>query len=169
MIYDLVPENDEMLKQELDAFDFTNPPVDPIELAKNLTETMLSKDGIGLAANQVGLPYRVFVVAANPVLAIFNPNIVDYSDEEIVMEEGCLSYPGYYIKIKRPKNIKIRFTMPNGEVVTRLFSGMTSRIIQHEYDHVEGVIYKTRASAYHREKANKDHKLFMRKLKNANR
>ena len=102
---------------------------------------MLSHDGIGLAANQIGLPYRVFAIKANPVLVCFNPRIVDYSKETIVLEEGCLTFPGLYLKIKRPRDIKCRFTYPNGETITKTFTGATARIFQHELDHLNGILF----------------------------
>src|SRR5665213_1536971 len=118
MILDLVPPTDPILKQKLEKFSFTNPPTDPTQLARDITETMISKNGLGLAANQVGLPYRVFAMKSNPVYVCFNPIIVDISTEKIYLEEGCLTFPGLFIKIKRPKTIKARFTMPNGQTDT---------------------------------------------------
>lgn len=125
----------------MESFDFSNPPIDPIELAQNLTETMLANGGIGLAANQCGLPYRVFAVASNPVLVCFNPIIVDRTTETVELEEGCLSFKGLILKIKRPLAIKARFTMPNGVTETHKYTGMTARIFQHEYDHIEGITF----------------------------
>jgi peptide deformylase len=69
---------------------------------------MLYNDGLGLSANQIGLPYRAFAIKAEKIIVCFNPRIVDYSEETIYLEEGCLSYPNLYIKVKRPKKIKIR-------------------------------------------------------------
>jgi len=165
MIYDMVPENSAILKTKMERFDFSNPSIDPSELARNLTETMLHYNGVGLAANQCGLPYRIFVIKSNPVIACFNPIIVATGDKQVLLEEGCLSYPGFYIKIKRPQAIKIRFTMPNGETVTNVYSGLTARCIMHEYDHLEGLSFKARATQYHRDKANKDYKLYLRRKK----
>lgn len=155
MTLQLVDKNDSLLKTYIEPFDFVNPPVDPIEFAKELVHCMMENNGIGLAANQVGKPYRVFAMRSNPVLVCYNPKIVDYSEETIYLEEGCLTYPNLYVKIKRPKKIKVRFTMPNGEVVTKTFDGVTARIFQHEMDHLNGIIFTSRATLYHREKAEK--------------
>ena len=141
MILNLIENTEPILHEKLERFDFGNPPVDPSELAINLTETMLKNDGIGLAANQVGLPYRVFVIRCSPVLCCFNPIIVDTSIERIKMEEGCLSYKGLILNIERPKSIRVRFTLPNGETKTEKFTGMTARIFQHEYQHLNGEIF----------------------------
>lgn len=142
MIYDLVDKNDEMLHKAVEKFNFANPPIDPSELANNLAETMLYNNGMGLAANQCGLPYRAFVIKSNPILACFNPIIVDDNSEAITLEEGCLTIKGYIIKITRPKLVKVRYTQPDGQVITRVFDGLTARIFQHEMMHLEGKTFK---------------------------
>lgn len=164
MIIDLIPKDHDLLRTKLEPFDFSNPPTDPIQLAKDLTETMLHHNGIGLAANQVGLPYRVFVIKSNPVLACFNPKIVSQSGEEIELEEGCLTFPNYYVKIRRPKQIRVRYTYPNGETVTQIYDGMTARIFQHELDHLNGVLFMSHATLYRRQQAEKNAKLARKKL-----
>ena len=163
MILNLVNSEDPILKEERPAFDFTNPPCDPVELAKNLTETMIANNGLGLSANQVGLKYRVFVMNGSPVHACFNPRIVDETLTNIVlMDEGCLSFPNFYVKVKRPRTIKVRYTMPNGETVTHKFDGITARCFLHELDHLNGVIFTTRANQFHLNKAMKRKKLLER-------
>lgn len=134
----LIPENDQLLSVKTELFDFSNPPIDPVELAHILAQALIKYKGVGISANQLGLPYRVFAMATNPITVCFNPRIVDVGSELISLDEGCLSYPGTFVKIYRPKNIKSRYTLPNGETVTNTFTGMTARIFQHEYDHQEG-------------------------------
>lgn len=152
-ILQLVPKDDPILKKKLEPFDWLNPQADPIEVAKDLTETMLSHNGLGLAANQVGLKFRVFVMKSSPIICAFNPIIVDRSEEQIYLDEGCLSYKNLFIKIKRPKAIRVRFAKPNGDVDTYKFEGMTARIFQHELDHLDGITFQTRATKYHLELA----------------
>ena len=158
MIYPLVDCNDPILKTELQPFDFSDPPVNPLDLVSDLAETMLTEGGIGISANQVGLPYRVFVMQAEELIPCFNPRIVDMSNETIVLEEGCLSYPGMFVKVKRPRRIKVRYADPNGKVVTRVFDGMSSRVFQHELDHLNGVNYQQRANRIHLDQARKKKK-----------
>lgn len=155
MILELVKASDKILKETLEPFDFSNPPVDPVQLSKDLAETMIANDGLGLAANQVGLPYRVFVINASEVIACFNPRIVDVSEETVFLDEGCLSFPGLLVKVTRPKKIKVRYTQPNGEVLTRAFDGMTSRIFQRCFDYLIGVNMLDRCNYLEREKARK--------------
>ena len=154
MIFDLVKSTDPLLKTKLDKFNFDNPPTNPIELAISLAETMIHNNGIGLAANQVGLPYRVFVLMAEEILVCFNPIIVDTTSEEIYLEEGCLSFPG--MLVKRPKSIKIRFTDADRKVYTKSFTGMTARAVLHELDHLDGITFKDRATTYHWQQAKKN-------------
>ena len=154
----LVKDSDPILSQQMPVFDFDNPPTDPIQLAYDLVESMRHHNGLGLSANQIGLPYRVFSMQAVPAIVCFNPKVVDASSEEIVLEEGCLSFPGLGIKIKRSRHIKVRYTEPNGEIVTRKFTGMAARCFLHELDHMNGTKYIDRASFVQKELALKRQK-----------
>ena len=135
----LVDHTDPLLRTELEPFDFANPPFDPIEFAHKIVHFMYESGGIGLAANQIGVPYRVFAMRGDPEnFVCFNPKIVMPSEEHVVLEEGCLSFKNLYIAKKRPKHVRVRFQTPNGETMTRTFTGMTARIFQHELDHLDG-------------------------------
>ena len=134
----MVPPDHELLTTKLDPFDFSNPPIDPGELANILVKEMNERSGLGLSANQLGLPHRVFAMRASPNLVCFNPRIVWASTETTVLEEGCLSFPNLVYKAKRPNAIRVRFATPNGEVTTKDFNGMTARVFQHEMDHMDG-------------------------------
>jgi len=170
-LYTLIDNSHPILKQPTDKFDFENPQIPPDQLASQLGETMIYNHGIGLAAPQVGIPLSVFVVGdpdnRESVICMFNPSIVDTFSEDVYYEEGCLSFPGLYIKIKRPGAIRIRFTDMNGETTTTKYTGMTARAIQHEYDHLQGTLYQTRANMIHRERAMRQYKLLMRRRKKA--
>lgn len=151
--YDLVEYNHPMLHTKLEQFDFANPPIDPIVLANRLIVTMNANSGLGLSANQCGLPYRVFVLRSEPVTVCFNPKILYFSNDIISLEEGCLSFPFLYLKIKRPNWIRARYTTALGETRADRFIGMTSRVFQHEYDHLEGINYQNRANRAHIDRA----------------
>jgi len=153
MIKDLVKYDDPILKNETEKFDFTEPQMDPVELSRELAETMIFNNGIGLAANQIGRPYSVFAMMAEKIIVCFNPKIVDMSLEKIYLDEGCLSYPGLDVKVQRSKKIKVRYTEPSGEVVTKVFDGMTSRVFQHELDHLDGTNFISRATGIHKTQA----------------
>ena len=157
--------NNDLLHTECKKFDFNNPPMNPVELFQNLKETMLHHRGLGLSANQVGIPYAVFVMG-NPddpdsIFSVFNPKIVDGSQKDIVLgEEGCLSYPNLFVKVKRLKSIKARFSGHDGNVGTIKLDGWTARIFQHEFDHLIGKTFQQRASKFHLDQAkNKQKKI----------
>ncbi len=158
----LVAANDPILRKQADPFDFENPQFDPEELATQLVEFMRDKDGIGLAANQVGIPLRVFAMEGEPAFVCFNPRIVMDGEELVTLEEACLTFPGLSVKVKRPKVIKVRFQGPDGEVYTKTFTGMTARIFQHELDHLDGRVFYERANRFHRDSAFKKWKKWKR-------
>lgn len=166
--YDL-GSDEEYLKKVVEPFDFSNPPTEPNQLAYDLTNTMRHYRGIGLAANQVGLPYRVFTIDSYPALCCFNPIIVLSSSEQIYLDEGCLSYPNLFIKIKRPESVKVRYTQPNGQVITQAFNGLTARIFQHELSHLNGELFFELAGPAERKRAFNQRKLIERRIKRANK
>ena len=139
--YNLVPANHPLLRTKLEIFDFKNPPTDPEELGLDLLAHMRHFGGIGLSANQLGLPYRVFCTEGEPGFVCFNPRITAFAGEPRLLDEGCLSYPGLYIKKKRPDMIRVRFFTPTGQPVVKRFNGVTSRIFQHECEHLDGESY----------------------------
>ena len=117
---------------------------------QNMFETMYNSDGVGLAAPQVGQPIRIFVLdtthededePAGIKKAFINPVILEKSGDEWVMNEGCLSLPEIREDVLRPETVKIKYVDENFNEFTEEYSGFTSRVIQHEYDHLEGVMF----------------------------
>jgi peptide deformylase len=145
-IYDLVKSTDPVLKQVCKPFDFANPPIDPIHLASSLFETMFKHSGLGLAAPQVGIPYRVFVVGYDNTnkQVFFNPEIIERSQREDDHLEGCLTFKRLFFKVSRPQEIKVKYQHVNGEWKEDKFVGLTARCIQHEYDHLDGICFTER-------------------------
>lgn len=145
-IFDLVAEDHPILKEDLPLFDFSNPPVNPNAFASTLVETCKALKGIGLSANQCGFAHRVFVMGAeDKYVAFFNPSIVQSSEEEVHMLEGCLSFPLLGLRITRPKEIVVEYQDFNGVVRQATYQGLTARCFQHELDHMNGVVYTQRA------------------------
>ena len=140
----IAPFSDDMLKQH----DFK----DRKELSMLMFEAMYRYGGMGLSANQVGLPFRMFVMGGHPEiekgrkLTVFNPIITDWSEEQILLREGCLSFPFVYLSIKRPKKIKAKFEDESGLPMKAELDGYFSRIFQHEYDHMLGKVFIEYAS-----------------------
>ena len=147
-MYTLVDKTDPVLKQPCQRFDFANPPVDPVELVDALKKLMIEKRGVGLSANQVGLPYQVFVIGdptdPDNIEAVFNPKVVYSSDIEHVIEEGCLSFPGLFLKVKRPAAIRVRYADATGKIDTKLYDQIPARVFLHEFDHMQGVVFTER-------------------------
>lgn len=145
--FTLVNKDASILTQPTKRFDFLAPPFEPVQFAQDLIKFMYDNNGIGLAANQVGVPYSIFAMRGTPEnFVCFNPTIVWYSDAIVDLEEGCLTFPGLFVKIKRPQHIRVRFNTPNGDVETRKFTGLTARIFQHEYEHLQGKLYTDNVS-----------------------
>lgn len=162
MIYD-IKHPDPLIYQTIPKFDFAS--ADPIEIAHNLAQTLISHDALGLAANQAGQEIRAFAIRAEKIIVCFNPIIVDFSDDMIYLEEGCLSFPGLTLKIKRPETVKVRYTEPNGNVVTTIFGGMTARVYQHELNHLDGIAFQSKASRLELDRGKQRKKKLDRKQK----
>lgn len=141
---------DPILRERIPDFDFSNPTHDPVQLEKDMIEIMLARDGIGLAANQVGIKARVFTMgwSEDPAgaQAFFNPMVVANTDAIEDLEEGCLSFPGVYVNIKRPKAIKARWQNSKGEWQESEFDGYNCKCFLHELDHLEGIVFQDRVS-----------------------
>jgi peptide deformylase len=111
---------------------------------------MRESQGVGLAAPQVGLKQRILVL--NPTgepgddLALVNPEILKLSGPRTTMDEGCLSFPGIYGQVTRPERARVRAQTPEGETFEEDYDGFVARIIQHEMDHLEGVLLIDRMS-----------------------
>jgi len=108
-----------------------------------MVETMRHIGGVGLAAPQVGINLKMFVVEAEEgiVRKVINPEFLEYSKHSIDHEEGCLSVPGIYKKVKRPESLKVRYLNENGESVEEELEDLWARAFQHENDHLEGILF----------------------------
>ena len=120
------------------------------ELRETLSEMvnlMRKANGVGLAANQVDIPKRFFVLEYEGVLKkVVNPEILEFSEEKVDFEEGCLSIPGIYKKVVRPKKIKVKYFDENGIEVQEELDEMWARAFQHELDHLDGILFTERLS-----------------------
>jgi|SRR5579883_353705 peptide deformylase len=120
------------------------------KLVREMLQTMYSKDGIGLAAPQVGINKQLIVIdcepdnAANPPLVLVNPTIKQLSREICVAQEGCLSIPGVYMDVKRPEVVEILYKDEYGRPKTLKAGDLLGRCIQHEIDHLNGVVFVDR-------------------------
>jgi peptide deformylase len=140
------------------------------QLIDNMYETMHNAEGVGLAAPQIGKAIRLFVVDADPMAdeypetkdfkkVFINPTIIETSGEPFSNEEGCLSVPNIRVEIVRDSIVKIKYFDENFNEHTDVYEGIVSRIVQHEYDHVEQTVFTDRVSQLKK-------KLLKRKLDN---
>lgn len=127
------------------------------ELVQDMFETMYHANGIGLAAPQIGLSVRVMVVdipeseeQEGARLALVNPRIMEVSSQTERAPEGCLSIPGLEEIVERPARVVVQGLEPDGEPVTVEATGLLSRALQHEVDHLDGVLFLDRVSAIKR-------------------
>lgn len=142
----LVPDNNLTLLSPPKEFDFSGD-IDPVMLSNIMHDRMKELGGVGLSANQVGLNIKMFVMGAGDTkMTVINPLIIETSKEEASLDEGCLSFPGIYMKVSRPESCKVRFKNIKNETVEQELFGLTARIFLHEYDHMLGKTFKHRVS-----------------------
>ena len=174
-VFPLIPPNDPRLLMQiapflddtLEQFEFA----DRKELSKVMYDNMVKYGGLGLSANQVGLPYRMFVMGGHPqvedgkVRYVFNPLINDVSPESINLKEGCLSFPFLFLSIKRPKWCSVRYTDENGKEVEETLHGMSARIFMHENEHMNGYVFTDLVSKLKLERAEKSKQKMIKEIK----
>jgi len=144
----------QVLKKKSDAIE---PDTDIKQLVEDMFETMYSANGVGLAAPQIGKSIRVFVIDGEGIedestvgfkKVFVNPEIMNEEGEELPFEEGCLSIPGIREDVIRQEKLKIKYFDENWEVHEDEFEGIPARIIQHEYDHLEGILFTDHLSGF---------------------
>ena len=145
MIKKLIPCNDTLLHTKVQKCSYN---LDRSEISCCLHENMYHYNGIGLSANQIGIDERVFVMIRDlenhEVIVCFNPRILKSYTEEVEMEEGCLSYPNIFLKIKRQDKIVVKYEDEYKKTHKIKLQGLASRVFQHEYDHMEGIDFTQR-------------------------
>ena len=146
-----------------------SPDLDRDDVEEKLLDSMKEYNGIGLSANEIGIMERVFVmysdVKKRETITCFNPEIVTKSDTEILMDEGCLTYPGLWLKVKRPDGIEVQYEDKSGEIQNQAMFGLECRIFLHEYDHMEGMDFTQKVSKIKLNRALKRKSKMMKKSK----
>ena len=145
MIKILIPSEDSLLHNKIKKCSYN---LDRSKLSYTLTENMFHHRGVGLSANQIGIKERVFVMISDietqETITCFNPKIIKESKDEVVMEEGCLSYPELFLDIPRPSSIIVKYEDEGKNLIKKRLDGFIARIFQHEYDHMEGIDFTQR-------------------------
>ena len=153
-------EDYSMLGQKIPEYTGGFPAPALVTLSKRLKMTMKLYAGLGLSANQCGVAERMFVIGTDEFqLVCINPKVLDEDDEWEKGKEGCLSSPGLFLNIERPKSIKVGFTDEFGEYKEAMLQGLSARCYLHELDHLNGIRYtsyvKPLALRMAKQKANK--------------
>lgn len=154
MILPIYTYGSQVLRQETQDIDKDYPELE--QLIENMFETMYNSQGVGLAAPQIGLPIRLVVITLDCLSddypeykdfneAYINPHILEYDNSETVsMEEGCLSIPGISEPVRRPTRIRVKYCDRNWNEREEWVEGYLARVMQHEFDHLEGTVFTDR-------------------------
>ncbi|MFY0608187.1 MAG: peptide deformylase [Cyclobacteriaceae bacterium] len=154
MIYPIVLYGDAVLKKRAEDIPVGS---DIADLVADMFETMQAASGVGLAAPQIGKSVRLFVIDDNPMMddgevgirkAFINPEIIEESGEPWAFEEGCLSIPGIREDVRRNEVVKLRYFDQDWNEHIEEFDDMHARVIQHEYDHIEGILFTDHISSF---------------------
>jgi peptide deformylase len=145
MNLELLKENDPQLLEVSDLWDF-EVDGDPTELVTEMAKFMTANGGVGLAAPQVGIKKRIFIMGNfTKLVACINPMIVSLSEDRLTDLEGCLSFPDLFMKVKRSSSCIVQYYSTEGIKFERELTGMESRVFLHEFDHLMGVTFDQRA------------------------
>ncbi|NME35248.1 MULTISPECIES: peptide deformylase [Fusobacterium] len=146
MLYEIRTYGDSCLNEKSEKVENITDEIKSI--LEDMVETMHEATGVGLAAPQVGINKRFFVldVGDKIIRKIINPKILEMSEEYTETDEGCLSVPGIYKKVKRAARIKVKYQNIDGEVIEEEMTGFLAKAFQHEYDHLEGKLFIERIS-----------------------
>jgi len=160
MILPVVAYGDPVLRKECEDIDKDYPKLD--EFIANMWDTMYNANGVGLAAPQAGRAIRLFTIDASPFAeegeedyeylqdfkkVFINAEIIERKGEEWAFNEGCLTIPDIHEDVLRPETIVMEYYDENWEFHTEEFSGLAARVIQHEYDHIEGILFTDKLSS----------------------
>ena len=139
------------------------------EKLNEVVKLMRKANGIGLAANQVETAQRFFVLEVDGnVKKIINPEILEFGDEIVEYEEGCLSIPMIYKKVNRPDRIKVKYYNEKEEEITEELTGMWARAFQHEFDHIDGVLFIDKLSPMNKRLVTKKLEILKRDFEKGN-
>ena len=170
LICELVKETDPFLREKPETFNFDSPQVDPEKLSAQLIENMIHHEGLGLSANQIGIPVQAFSMLMDEnALVVFNPEILEWDEETTYMKEGCLSFPGLWIAIERAKSVAVKFQVFDGEDQAGSMTDLSARIFQHESEHMDGDLFIDNVSRLKLKSAMHKRNMNLRKLKRKNK
>ena len=165
---DLLPEDHPVLHQEPLTWIFDPPQAAPKLMYDIMLENMVYHRGLGLSANQIGMPVKVFAMRideSDNAIVCFNPEILEESKEMVTMEEGCLSFPLLYLKKRRPEKLTVKYQNVDGNFIETKFESLAARVFHHEMDHMTGKTFLDGVSKILLQSARRKQKTLIRKAK----
>ena len=173
-IYTLIPPTDPRVLSTITPFDkdvfLKQEGISTQRFVRNMFATMHKYGGLGLSANQVGKPYRMFVmggqlqIEAGKIYECFNPKIIKVSEEKVRFKEGCLTFPFLFLDIERPRRIEVEFLDENLDKKQYQMDGIMARCFQHELDHMSGIVFTSLVSKLKLDIAMKKRDKYIKKL-----
>jgi len=140
----LIKAPDDFLEKKVNDFDFTK--MDAEKISAEMFDIMKKYEGVGLAANQVGIDAQIFIMGEDKPMSIINPLITEVSTNQVEMMEGCLSFPGLFMKVKRPDIVGVKYLDTQQKECIIKLEGFHARVFLHEYDHLQGITFDQRVS-----------------------
>ena len=160
----LIKAPDEFLEKKGNDFDFTK--MDAEKISSEMFNIMKKYEGVGLAANQVGIDAQIFIMGEDKPMTIINPLVTEVSTNQVEMMEGCLSFPGLFMKVKRPDAVGVKYLdIHQKECIIKLV-GFHARVFLHEYDHLQGITFDQRVSKMRLDMAKKKQEKILKGFNN---
>ena len=159
---ELIKAPNEFLEKQVAPFNFDT--MDADKISKEMIEMMLKYKGVGLASNQVGIDAQIFVMGEVNPITVINPMVTEVGTEKIEMEEGCLSFPGLYMKVKRPSVVSVQYLDTKQKECIIKLEGFHARVFLHEFDHLQGITFDQRVSKLRLEMAKKKQEKLLKGL-----
>ena len=160
----LIKAPDEFLEKTVNDFDFTK--MDAEKISSEMFNIMKKYEGVGLAANQVGIDAQIFIMGEDKPMTIINPLVTEVSTNQVEMMEGCLSFPGLFMKVKRPDAVGVKYLdIHQKECIIKLV-GFHARVFLHEYDHLQGITFDQRVSKMRLDMAKKKQEKILKGFNN---
>ena len=158
----LIKAPDDFLEKKVNDFDFNQ--MDAEKISSEMFDIMKKYEGVGLAANQVGIDAQIFIMGEDKPMTIINPLVTKVSTNQVEMIEGCLSLPGLFKKVKRPDTVAVKYLDTQQKECIIKLEGFHARVFLHEYDHLQGITFDQRVSKLRLDMAKKKQQKILKAL-----
>jgi len=169
-ICNLIEPSSSVMNTPANIDPFADTSIDWYDRERKMLSLMHDNHGLGLSAPQIGDASNMFVMTHSDMgdIGVYNPEIIEYSDTEVMWQEGCLSFPLLYLSVKRPENITVKYTKADGSTqVEQKMAGRDARVFLHEYDHLQGILFLDKVSLLKINRAKEQRNKLLKKFKKA--